>query len=298
MKKTAFAATLVAFLTTNVQADTVGLYLSGQIWQSEASGIFGEENTPIEFNLKKEQQINYFVAFEHPWPLLPNIRISSTRLDTTGKTTLTQAFHFGDETFPIGKNVNASFNVSYIDYTLYYQLLDNRLFSFDLGLTARDFNGAATVAVTGATDIVTDPDGYEVHYGHTHPTGTASLLTGGTTLEEGHVHPDPGTDTTSSVTPTGKITIDDIVPMLYVATNISLPLTNLSIFAQGDFLLIDDHSLYDYQVGLSYGLFDRRKVDFNLTLGYRAVKMEFDDLDNLYTDLEFKGAFIGVVAHF
>ncbi|MBL4940595.1 MAG: hypothetical protein JKY81_02900 [Colwellia sp.] len=77
-----------------------------------------------------------------------------------------------------------------------------------------------------------------------------------------------------------------------------MPLTNLSVFAQADFSLIDDHSLYDYQVSLSYNLVDNRMVDFNLTLGYRAVKMEFSDLANLYTDLDIKGAFVGVIVHF
>jgi len=272
MKKMAFAATIAALFTGNVQADTVGLYLGGQIWQSEASGIFGEEDTLIDFNLKKEQQINFFVAVEHPFPLLPNARISSTTLDTTGKTTLTQEFSFGDETFLIGTDVNANFNVSYVDYTLYYQLFDKGLFSFDLGLTARDFNGAVTV--TGSTIIdygdgnCNDPDP---------PPGITC--------------PSPS----SSITPTGKIKTDDIEPMLYVATNISLPLAGLSVFSQGDFSLIDDHSLYDYQVGLSYGL-----VDFNLTLGYRVVKIELEDLEeiNLYTNLEFKGDFVGVIAHF
>ena len=273
MKKTAFAATLAALFTANVQANTVGLYLGGQIWQSEASGIFGEKNTLIDFNLKKEQQSNYFVAVEHPFPLLPNVRISSTTLNTVGKTNLTQEFSFGDETFPIGDNVDASFNVSYVDYTLYYELFDNGLFSFDFGLTARYFDGAVTA--TGPTKIVTTTIVEEDNIDHIH------------TIEE----------ISSSVT-AGKIKTDDIVPMLYVATNISLPLTNLSVFAQGDFLLIDDHTLYDYQVGLSYDLVDSFVVDFNLTLGYRVVKMEFEDLDNLYTNLEFKGAFVGVIVRF
>jgi len=294
MKKTAFAVTLAALFTANVQADTVGLYVGGQVWQSEASGIFGEENTLIDFNLKKEQQMNFFVAFEHPFPLLPNVRIASSTLDTEGKTHLTQEFDFDDDTFSIGDDINASFNVSYVDYTLYYELFDNDLFSFELGLTARDFNGAVTVAEPTTTD--TDTSVYEIHYGHSHPIGTASLLTSGTTLEEGHVHPDPGT--TTSVSHKAKIKTDKIVPMLYVATNISLPLRGLSVFAQGDFLLIDDHSLSDYQVGLSYDLVDNQMMDFNLTIGYRAVNMEFEDLNNLYTDLEFKGAFVGVTVHF
>ena len=271
MKKMVFAATLVALFTANVKADTVGLYLGGQIWQSEASGIFGEKNTLIDFNLKKEQQISYFVAIEHPLPLLPNVRISSSALDTVGKTTLTQEFSFGDETFPIDADINTSFNVSYVDYTLYYELFDNGIFSFDLGLTARDFDGAVTV--TGATTTVTTVPDRE---------------TGDPILPE----------TTSSNTPTGKIKTNKIEPMLYVATNINLPLKGLRIFAQGDFLLTDDHTLSDYQVGLSYDLVDSRMVDFNLTLGYRVVKMEFEDFDDLYTDLEFKGAFVGMIAHF
>jgi hypothetical protein len=276
MKKMVYAATIAALFTANVQADTVGLYFGGQIWQSEASGTFGENNTLIDFNLKKEKQNNYFVAFEHPFPFLPNVRISSTTLDTGGKTSLTQDFSFGDENFTNGADVYASFNVRYVDYTLYYQVLDNPLFSFNFGVTARDFNGAVTVAGTTVTDtsigILPDTEGAQ---------------------EAEHFTP-----ITTSVTPTGKIKTNDIVPMLHVATNISLPLTSLSAFVQGDFSLIGDHSLYEYQVGLSYDLVDSKMVDFNLTLGYKAVNMKLEDLDNLYTDLEFKGAFVGAIAHF
>ena len=282
MKKTVFAATIAALFTANVQAETVGLYLGGQIWQSEASGIFGEKNILIDSNLKKEQQSSYFVAVEHPFTLLPNVRISSTTLDTTGKTTSTQeSFSFDDGVFhidvDIDVDVDASFSISYVDYTLYYELFDNDLFSFELGLTARDFDGAVTEAET-TTTVTTSNDG-------------------GLDAEEHPEHNHILTETTKTVA-MGKIKTTEIVPMLYVATNISLPLTGLSIFAQGDFLLKDDHSLYNYQVGLSYDLVDSRMVDFNVTLGYRAVKMEFEDLDNLYTDLEFKGAFVGVIAHF
>jgi len=282
MKKMLLAATFSAFFTFTAQADTVGLYLGGQIWQSEASGVFGEKNILIDSNLKKEQQSNYFVAVEHPFPLLPNVRISSMTLDTTGKTTSTQeSFSFDDEIFHIDVDVDvdvdASFNVSYVDYTLYYQLFDNGLFSFDFGVTARDFDGAVTETETTITVTTSDDGGLDAEE---HP-------------EHGHIV----TETTKTVT-ASNIKANDIVPMLYVATNISLPLTGLSVFAQGDFLLIDDHSHYDYQVGLSYGLVDNRMMDFNLTLGYRAVKMEFEDLDNLYTNLEFKGVFIGVIAHF
>ena len=273
MKKIAFAATLAVVFTANVQADTVGLYIGGQAWQSEASGTLGEKNSLINPNLKKEQQINYSIAFEHPIPLIPNTRIASTTLDTTGNKTLAQALTFGGESFSIGDDIKATFNVSYIDYTLYYELLDNDAFSFDLGLTARDFNGDVTV--TGPTS---NSDG---------------------TCNDPNPSPDsPCTEEGESTTPIGKIKADEIEPMLYVATNIGLPLASLSIFGQGDISIKGEHSLYDYQVGLNYDLVNSRVVDLNLTLGYRVVKMEFEDLNNLYTNLEFKGAFVGIVTHF
>lgn len=86
--------------------------------------------------------------------------------------------------------------------------------------------------------------------------------------------------------------------MLYLASNISLPLTNLSAFAQANLLSIKDHTLSDYQIGFNYELMKVMMVDFNVTLGYRVVNMELKNLNSLYTDLEFKGAFVGMVAHF
>ena len=284
MIKTAFAVALAAILTftapataqftyTPKSSDDVGLYLGTQIWQSEPSGIFGEKNTLIDFNLKKEQQINYFIDVKHPFSFLPNARISNTTLDTSGTNTLTQKFDFNDKSFPIGGKVDASFNVSYVDYTFYYELFNHDNFSFELGLTARDLNG--NVTVTGATKSSDD------------------------TCNDPNPSPDsPCTDAGDTAISSGKIKTDEINPMLYVATNIGLPLTHLSVFAQADFSLLNDHTLSDYQVGLSYELIRSKMVDFNVTLGYRVVKMEFENLNSLYTDLKFKGAFVGMIARF
>ncbi|WP_440875469.1 TIGR04219 family outer membrane beta-barrel protein [Thalassotalea sp. PLHSN55] len=284
MKKMVLAVTISTVFTFTPQAyanfsytpkknTKVGLYIGGQIWQSKANGTVGEENTLSNFNLKKEQQNNYFVAIIHPISFLPNIRISGNTLDTTGKKNLIQEFIFGGETFSTGDDINTSFNVSYVDYSLYYQLLDNRKFSFDLGLTARDLNGAVTV--TGATVVVDNEDDCP-------------------DIPQSNICPSPA----GTYTPTGKIKADDIVPMLYIASDLSLPLKGVRVFAQGDFSLINDHTLSDYQVGVNYDLANTRMGNFNLTLGYKVVKMEFEDLNNLYTNIEFKGTFVGFVAHF
>ena len=146
MKKLVLAASLAAFFTGTVQADTIGLYLGGQVWDSQATGIVGEKNALIDFNLADKKQGSYFVAFEHPLPLIPNVMLSSTTLSTTGNTTLIEELTFAGKTFALNTAVDTGFDVSYLDYTIYYELFDNGLFSFDFGLTARDFDGDVTVA--------------------------------------------------------------------------------------------------------------------------------------------------------
>jgi len=270
----AFVATLAALFMANVQADTVGLYLGGQIWQSEYSGGFGKKSALIDFNYKEELQSSFFVAVEHPFTLLPNVRISRTNFDTSSQTNSTQEFSFTDDASDIvhetliNTDVETRFDVSYVDYTLYYELLDNRSISLDLGLTLRDFDGAIT-----ATENITTVNNWSDIFGN------------------------PYTATRNDDFK-NKIKTEDIEPMLYIATNIGLPLTGLSVFAQGDFLLESGRTISDYQIGLRYDLIDSQMVDFNVTLGYRTVKMEFENSDGLFSDPEIKGTFIGVIAHF
>ena len=251
MKKIALAVTLASILSTNVQADALGIYLGGQIWDNQASGTFGDGSSQIDFNLADKKQNSFFIAFEHPLPLIPNVRIGSTSLETEGNTTLNADFEFDGKTFNEDTNVNADFNVSYVDYTLYYELFDNDLVSFDIGLTGRDFDGDVTVSASS-----------------------------------------------ESISQSGTVSVTDIVPMLYVRTNVGLPMTGLNLYAQGNFLSIDDHTLYDYEVGVSYELIDNLAVDVNINVGYRAVKLELDDLNDLYTNIEFDGVFLGTTIHF
>jgi|TARA_B110000438_G_scaffold302856_1_gene362004 outer membrane protein len=251
MKKIALAVTLASILSTNVQADALGIYLGGQIWDNQASGTFGDGSSQVDFNLADQTQNSFFIAFEHPVPLIPNIRIASTTLETEGSTTLNTEFEFDGQTFSENTNVNADFNISYVDYTLYYELFDNDLISFDFGLTGRDFDGDVTVSAQASQ-------------------GSTS----------------------------GRVSVTEIVPMLYARTNVGLPLTGLNLYAQGNFLSIDDHTLYDYEVGVSYELIDNLAVGVNINAGYRAVKLELEDLNDLYTNIEFDGVFLGTTIHF
>lgn len=258
MKKTIIAAGIATLLSASVQADTLlGLYIGGHIWDVETTGSFGEKNSTTgdvvsqDFSFKDEQQGSFYIAFEHPIPLIPNIKISSTTLDTGGQTDITSNdFSFGDIAYPVGTSVDTIFDVNYIDYTFYYEILDNDLLSFDLGLTARDIDGNLSV-----TDNL----------------GVLSI-----SEEE----------------------FSAVVPMLYGSAVIGLPLTGVSVFFQGNYTGYDDSSIYDFQVGVSYAVLDNLAVDLDIELGYKVVKMDIEDIDDVYADMEFKGIFAGATVHF
>lgn len=256
MKKAVIAASLAAVMSMSAQADTIfGLYVGGNVWQTETSGSFGEELDQLStFKYEDEDNSNFYVALEHPIPLLPNIRVVKNEFATTGDATLTNDFDFGGGEFGTGDVVGSGFDVDFIDYTLYYEIFDNGLFSFDVGLTARDFDGDVDVTLIESAS------------------------------------------TTS--TDAGTLSVSEIAPMLYTAVELGIPATDLSLFASGNFLSFDDHSMYDIEAGVSYALLDNLAVDLNLNVGYRVVKLELEDLDDLYTDLEFEGVFAGATLHF
>ena len=250
MKKTILAAGVAAMMCGSAQADTLlGLYIGGNIWANEASGSFGQgSDNQAAFELDDQSQANFFVALEHPIPLIPNIQIASTTLDTVGGATIPAAFNFNGANYTANTSLDTTLDASFIDYTLYYEVFDNDLLTFDFGLTARDLE---------ASILVTEPN-----------------------------------------SPTAPLNVAGMIPMAYLSTIVGLPFTGLNVFADANFITYDSQTVYDVEVGVSYSVLDNLAVDLDLTLGYRAVKMELNDLDNFYSDLSYNGLFAGAIVHF
>lgn len=252
MKKTLLAASFAALMSTTAQADTLlGLYIGGQIWANEASGSFGDGDSNTEqalFDFDDKNQGSFYVAFEHPIPLIPNIKIASTTLDTVGGTTINQNVKILGTTYNVNETLDTTLDASFVDYTLYYEVFDNDLLSFDFGLTARDLDAYIKVSESNAK--------------------------------------------------TSDLDVSGIIPMAYLSTIIGLPFTGLNVFAEANFISFDDQTVYDAQIGVSYSILDNLAVDFDVTLGYRKMKMELNDLDGFYSDLTYDGFFAGAVVHF
>ncbi|MEP1448743.1 MAG: TIGR04219 family outer membrane beta-barrel protein [Paraglaciecola sp.] len=252
MKKTALTLGLiVSSASFTVQADTLlGLYVGAQGWNMQTSGGFSSDGTNANFDFEDQTNTNLYAAFEHPVPLIPNIKIQRTVMDTSGETTLNSQYTFGDEVYADNTDVLADVQLTTTDFILYYELFDNDLISFDVGINAKQIEGEL---------LVTEKD---------------------------------NTSTSSRESFSGP------VPMVYSRLAIGIPFSGFGAFVEGSFLNIDDHTLSDYQAALTYSLMENLAVDVTFQLGYRAVELELDDLDDIYSNLEFKGVYAGLEVHF
>jgi outer membrane protein len=252
MKKTVLSLGLIALCMSHTsKADTLlGLYIGAQGWNMETAGGFSEDGTNTEFNFKDQSQPNLYVAFEHPLPLIPNIKLQRTEMETSGDVLLDRNFVFGGKLFSINSEATSDVQLTTTDIILYYELFDNDLISFDVGLNAKYIDGEL---------LVTDKD-------------------------------DP--------TVNGREEFSGPIPMFYSRLAVGMPLTGFGAFVEGSFLSVDDHTLSDYQAAITYSLIENLAIDVTFQLGYRSVSLELEDLDGIYSDLKFKGAYAGLEVHF
>lgn len=246
-------STVLAFgvlVSTTVQADTLlGVYAGGQMWAMETEGSFATNNDLATFSFDDERNSSMYIAFEHFVPLIPNVKIIRTSLDTSGGGVLSNDFSFAGEDYSINADLGTEFTVTTTDHILYYEILDNDLISIDIGLNAKNIDGVLTVV---------DRD-----------TGTAS-----------------------------DASFNGYVPMAYSRAEIGLPFTNWSIFAEGNYLSFNDQTVSDMQAAIEYRAIDSLALNLSFQLGYRSLNIELEDLDSVYTELDFSGVFAGVEFHF
>ena len=137
-------------LSSNANADALGLYVGGGVWDHDPSGTFGTVGDSVidmesDLAYKEDSDSYFYAAFEHFVPLVPNVRIEGASMEHAGTA--------GSFTFD-GVTVSgaSSVNLDTTDAIFYWRLLDNWV-NFDIGLNARkldaDFTiGTETVSVS------------------------------------------------------------------------------------------------------------------------------------------------------
>ncbi|MCA1930625.1 TIGR04219 family outer membrane beta-barrel protein [Rheinheimera sp.] len=151
MKKSVVAlVSVVSFLAPAVMADTVGgIYLGADLHFADSKGSFGQTGNQQSFSFDDKNQTSFYIKFEHPLPLLPNIKLQRNSLDSDGSTVLNRTFVFDSQIFAVGTTVAQKVDLSNIDATFYYEILDNDLVSLDLGVTAKYIDGDISVSNQG-----------------------------------------------------------------------------------------------------------------------------------------------------
>lgn len=89
-----------------------------------------------------------------------------------------------------------------------------------------------------------------------------------------------------------------VVPTAYAAARLGLPFTNWSVTGEAKAVSFDDSNLHDVQAALEYRVIDNLAVDVSVSAGYRSMKVELDDVDGIYSDVNFDGPFVAVDVHF
>jgi outer membrane protein len=137
----AFAA-LTAAVALPAHADMIGIYASADYWQYDGRADVAQTGKDKEsFSFDQQEQASVAVSFEHPVPLIPNVRVRHTALKGSD-TQNVAAFQFGDQTFPLG-DVTLDLDFTSTDLILYYEVLDN-IVSVDVGLAAKQLDGDIT----------------------------------------------------------------------------------------------------------------------------------------------------------
>lgn len=249
MKKIAAAIIAPTLLFTGAaQADTIlGVYAGGQIWDTTNSGNFGSGSGSQEFAFADEKQQSFYVALEHPIPILPNIKVRENELVTQGTVTLTQDFMYNGQGYAAGSTLGSSIDLSHTDFTLYYEIFDNDLLTVDLGVTAKKVDGLLAVRDAQSEN---------------------------------------------------RLQSDGWIPTGYAQVRVGIPATDLTIYGLANAVSVVDSSIRDVEAGIEYRLIENLAVDLNLQLGYRDITIELDDLDGIYSDLQFKGPYLGLEVHF
>lgn len=136
------------------QADTIlGLYAGVGIWQADVDGTAKEAGTASSLDINDsfgsvDDNYNfYYVALEHPVPVIPNIRLQVTDVSVNKAGTLSSNVTLDGTNFTASTAVTTTIDFSHTDATLYYELLDNWL-NLDLGLTFRQFDGELSLMET------------------------------------------------------------------------------------------------------------------------------------------------------
>lgn len=181
MKKSVLSMVAVAVLAAPaVMADTLaGVYIGADLHFADTKGSFGQPGSrQQDFSFDDKNLSSFYIKVEHPVPLLPNIKLQRNSLSSNGNTRIDETFVFDNQTFRVDSILAQDVDLSNIDATFYYEILDNDLVSLDLGVTAKYIDG--DISVVGDDKNITQDLSAVIPMGYLY--GSFGLLGTGTKI--------------------------------------------------------------------------------------------------------------------
>ncbi len=105
---------------------------------------------------------------------------------------------------------------------------------------------------------------------------------------------DSSTSLTGNLAGNETANVSGWIPMLYAGIGVDLPLTGLSIGADGSYTGYQGSRLYDLNLRASYTTGWHVGAD----VGYRHMRLDLEDFDDSYANIEFDGPYAGVFVKF
>lgn len=152
-------AGLGLIITNSASADTLGARLSGGMFKYSVSGNLRDNTTSTDsFDIKNDlgwkddKGFMGYIYFEHPIPVIPNIRLGRTSLDLGGIGTISRTVVYNGRTYTANDTVTSKLDLSHTEIALYYEIIDTGI-DLDLGLNFKLLDGKASLdgASSGST---------------------------------------------------------------------------------------------------------------------------------------------------
>lgn len=286
---------LLLTMTATAKPDQlVELSLGGGGWIAAIEGEFGASEPPItakELGIEEEMHEYYWTAIEHNVPILPYIKIAMLNYGHNANTIALREFDLGDTTYPIETVINTNIDLSYLEATLYYPVIDSWM-RLDLGLTAREYDSRIIIS---AILPETPEDGETPVTGETETGETTEAET-----EAPDTEIDAGTDTDSATDgeeePTLSIEefeLSGVVPLVFMQAIVDLPISNWYLTATTNFAGFYGNQFIDWEAKVGYRSASTL-IRFGIELGYRQTIAELEELDDLSANYNISGPFAGV----
>ncbi len=108
-----------------------GIDINGQLgyWGAQPNGTVSADGDEIDveddLDFGRNGTNMLQIAFEHPVPLVPNVRLRHVSLDDSADGRIQHSASFGGADFTVNERVHSTYDLEMTDATFYYSPLDN-----------------------------------------------------------------------------------------------------------------------------------------------------------------------------